>query len=67
MQGFRQEASAGLFRSAVFAAGVGDARYSPLAVGADEIEEIGAAMVDFAVCEEFDEDMSHAFDSSLSR
>ena len=39
---------------AVFAAGVGDGSDEPLAVGVDEVEEIGAAVVDFAVGEEFE-------------
>ena len=37
---------------AVVAAGVGYARDQPFAVFADEVEEIGAAVVDFAVDEE---------------
>jgi len=43
---------AGLFCGAVFAAGVGYAGDEPFAVGADEVEEVGAAVVDFAVGEE---------------
>ena len=41
-----------LLRRAVFAAGVGDAGDRPFAVGFDEIEEVGAAVVDLAVDEE---------------
>lgn len=40
-----------LFGGTVFAACVGYAGDEPLAVGADEVEEIGAAMIDFAVDE----------------
>ena len=38
-----------LFRWAVFAAGIGDAGDEPFAAGADEVEEVGSAVVDFAV------------------
>lgn len=38
---------------AVFAAGVGYAGDEPFAIDADEVEEIGAAVVDFAVGEKF--------------
>ena len=38
---------------AVFAAGVGYAGDEPFAIDADEVEEIGAAVVDFAVDEKF--------------
>jgi len=41
-----------LFGGAVFAAGVGYAGDEPFSVGADEVEEIGAAVVDLAVGEE---------------
>jgi hypothetical protein len=41
-----------LFSRAVVAAGVGDAGDEPLAVLTDEVEEVGAAVLDFAVDEE---------------
>jgi hypothetical protein len=44
--------SAGLFSWAVVAAGVGYAGDEPLAVLADEIEEVGTTVLDFAVDEE---------------
>ena len=41
-----------LFRCAVFSSGIGYACDQPLSVFADEVEEVGAAVVDFAVDEE---------------
>ena len=41
-----------LFPCTIVAAGVGDAGDEPLAVLADEVEEVGAAVLDFAVDEE---------------
>ena len=37
-----------------FAAGVGDRGDEPLAILADEVEQVGAAVVDFAVAEKFE-------------
>ena len=48
------QARYGYCDGAGFAAGVGDRGDEPLAVLADEVEEIGAAVVDFAVAEKFE-------------
>ncbi len=48
-----------LLAVAVFAAGVCDAGDDPFAVDTNEIEQVGAAVVDFAVRQEFERSPHH--------